>query len=250
MPKFRSTSNGVSVTTSASASTKEYGPPGRKARDSPPPATRTGSVEPSSMSGRSLRRMTSTSPKVWTSPGTSLSAPCLSTPWRTTSAPMPRRVSPEASPAWSAAMTPSSPRMASGGTSGMASRTAHGTSSSGWSGSSRVQPQSSRAKERSGKKRVRVPCAWALRKSAASCQYCGTASYAPRGKSRPVNAGLADAPTTSATATSAVARCPELRWRLSAAQAKPMPSASGRRTSGSNLWTLRSAAPEPSRKSR
>ena len=100
--------------------------------------------------------------------------------------------------------------MAPGGVRGTASRTAQGVVARACSGSSRVNPQVCRANGAPGTIRARCasepsgldPDAFSVSQSAASCQYCGTASYAPRGASLPVHASEVD--SVKATSTNAV----------------------------------------------
>ena len=163
--------------------------------------------------------------------------------WRTSTAPMPKRNNGSTERS-SVASTPSSPRIASGGNSGTASRTAHGTSNNGWAGSSRVQPHSCRANEVSGTSRVRVSTL-SLRKSAAWRQYSGTSRYAPVGSNRPDHTGATDSSAITATPRPAAARRVNGCLRRGTSSTVPRcatPSSSGMRTSGSNLCRLRSGA--------
>ena len=163
--------------------------------------------------------------------------------WRTRTAPIPKRNNGSTERS-SVASTPSSPRIASGGNSGTASRTAHGTSNNGWAGSSRVQPHSCRANEVSGTSRVRVSTL-SLRKSAAWRQYSGTSRYAPVGSNRPDHTGATDNSAITATPSPAAARRVNGCLRRGISSTVPRcatPSSSGMRTSGSNLCRLRSGA--------
>ena len=114
-----------------------------------------------------------------------------------------RDSTPSPRPSWSC--TPSRPRIASGGTSGTASRTTHGTSVNGCSGSSRVKPQSMSAKGIDGATRVRAPPALSFSQSAASVQCEGTSSYAPVGASRALQAGAVAPATTTSTSMATTA---------------------------------------------
>ena len=160
---------------------------------------------------------------------------------------------------------PSSPRMASGCTSGTESRTTHGTSSSGWAGSSRVLPQVWRPKRACGSSMTRPSSGWLLcsfNQSAASRQYCGASRKPSAGAIRPDQPG-AVASTVRSTAANTFTTCGFFSgWRhcckparsrpgtRTCANAWATPTIRGSRTRTSNLCRLRSAAPAPSRKER
>ena len=135
---------------------------------------------------------------------------------------------------------PSRPRMASGLTSGTASRTAKGTWVSAWIGSSRVQPQVCRAKDASGTTSVRVPPMLLFRYSAAASQSGETSFHVPVGARRRDQAGATAMTAASPTATAL--------GNFTRASTAATPMTSGKRTSGSSLCRFRKGAPGPSRK--
>ena len=180
-------------------------------------------------------RWISSSPNVASgSPGHSARAPESRSP-RTTTAPTPMERSASVS---RASIWPSRPRIASGSTRGIASRTANGARVTAWIGSSRVHPHVCRANDAGGITTVRVPAAFWLSHWPAATQSGETSDHVPVGSSRSDHAGATAVATTSDTAT-----MPGVRT-LEATQ--PTPSTSGRRTSGSNLCRLRSGARGPS----
>ena len=223
------------------------------ATDSPPPATRVGRSGDTRIPACLSTSTMSTSPNVWMgNPASrarllSLLASPLVRSWRIATTPTPNCAADSnaafgstASEA-SVAIKPSSPRIASGSTSGIASRTTHGTDNSGCNGSSRVHPQDCRANCAPGTINVRVSAALLFNQSAASCQYPGTCPYAPLGARRPDQAGATEHTSTNTTSTPAVCRRPERAvsahvWgRRTTLPQVASPTSSGIRTTGSNL---------------
>ena len=104
--------------------------------------------------------------------------------------------------------TASRARIAGAGCRGTESRTAHGVSASGWSGSSRVTPHTWRPNEAPGTTSARVVAAgsgpvaaptgaFSDSHSAAAGQWSGRPSWAPTGASRPSHAGATAMPPAS-----------------------------------------------------
>ena len=115
---------------------------------------------------------------------------------------------------------PSNPRIASGSTSGTASRNANFAWVSAWIGSSRVHPQLCRANDAGGTTSVRVPAACSSSHWPAATQSWETSVQVPSGSRRSDHAG--------ATATTAASVMPTALGRFTFAAACPAPSASGR----------------------
>ncbi len=140
---------------------------------------------------------------------------------RTTTYEMPCRARVSASPAEgrpaaNSRCTESSARIVSGGVSGMESRTPHGLLPRTCSGSSWLLPHTWVANGAPGTTSTRpgcrgVPVLFASSQSAVSCQYCGIASNAPGGVSRPVQASDVAAVRAVSTTMPTATRLSRLR---------------------------------------
>ena len=216
-----------------------------RGRASPPALIGKGASAVIIMSRAGSSRNTSTSPKFAVgTPKDGVGVWC-SRSRRTTTAPTPIARSASSS---TTAVWPSRPRMASGSTSGIASRNTNGELHSAWIGSSRVHPHSWRANDAAGTTNVRVPAACLSMYSQASTQSCdtppaGPEAHVPTGNSRRDHAG--EVATTAANTTHAT--CERLTLAANVPTTAPTASAIGKRIRGSNLWRLRKGASWASR---
>ncbi len=185
---------------------------------------------------------------------------------RTTTYEMPCRARVSASPAdgrpaANRRCTESRARMVSGGVSGIESRTPQALSPSTCSGSSWLLPHTWVANGAPGATRTRPPSLCSSSQSAVSCQYCGIASNAPGGVSRPVQASEVAAVSATSTTMPTATRLSRSGWANAfihtSRGALPgngmrlnrcaRPNAIGSRSSGSSLCMFRSGVPAASR---
>ena len=151
--------------------------------------------------------------------------------------------------------------MVSGGVSGIESRTPHGLPPSTCRGSSWLVPHTWVANGAPGATSTRPPVLCSSSQAAVSCQYCGIASKAPGGVSRPVQASDVAAANATSTTIPTATRLSRSGWANACTHSRrgalpgngirpsrcARPSAIGSRSSGSSLCMLRSGVPPASR---